>query len=318
MHEHAVTDALTVSFQRYPYPPSGWVETLPRSRGALPLALAAPGHLLLACPAGEAFWIGLVATGGRERSSRVGVVARLGSGERVDLATGAAPDRVPTGAAPPTGTAQPPPSGPASAPAEVAAPAPTGDAASPPASGATPVSGLPRPGFEVPPRFAVEGIARQGGGWWALALAAPGRAAPACVGLELAVWTGPAAAPARRGRPSPLHDPAHLSDPTKPGNATHPTPPTEPAKPADPINPTGPADRTGPTDPTGRPSPPPGGVPPAGPAGGPAPPPAQVPAGPAVLVRVELVDVAGFEAATGRRVPGPVGDDAGYGGWRLP
>lgn len=249
MHEYAVTDALTVSFQRYPSPSSGWVETLPRSRGALPLALAAPGHLLLACPAGEAFWIGLVATGGRERSSRVGVVARLASGERVDLATGTAPDPATTGTAPP------------------------------------PASGVPRPGFEVPPRFAVEGIARQGGGWWALALAAPGPAAPACVGLEMAVWTGPAAPPERRGVPRPLHDPTQPIDPTNP---------------------------------TGQPSPPPGGMPPAGPAAGPAPPPAQVPAGPPVLVRVELVDVGGFEAATGRRVPGPVGDDAGYGGWRLP
>jgi hypothetical protein len=266
MREHAVTDALTVSFQRYPYPPSGWVETLPRSRGALPLAMAAPGHLLLACPAGEAFWIGLVATGGRERSSRVGLVARLASGDRVDLATGTAPGRVPTSAAPPASTAPPP------------------------ASGATPASGPPRPGFEVPPRFAVEGIARQGGGWWALALAAPGPAAPACIGLKVAVWTGPAAAPERRGDPSPLHDP------------THPTGPTNPTEPA---------------GPSGRPSPPPG-VPPTGPPGGPAPPPAEVPGGLPVLVRVELVDVAGFEAATGRRVPGPVGDDAGYGGWRLP
>jgi hypothetical protein len=257
MHEHAVTDALTVSFQRYPYPPSGWVETLPRSRGALPLALATPDHLLLACPAGEAFWIGLVATGGRERSSRVGAVARLASGERVDLATGTAP------APAPTGTAQLPASG----------------AAPPPPGGATPAGGLPRPGFEVPPRFAVEGIARQDGGWWALALAASGPAAPACVGLELAVWTGPAAAPERRGGPSPLHDPTH---------------------------------------PAGRPPPPPGGVPPARPDGGPGPPPAPVSGGPPVLVRVDVVDAAGFEAATGRRVPGPVGDDAGYGGWRLP
>jgi hypothetical protein len=220
MREHAVTDALTVSFQRYPYPPSGWVEALPRSRGALPLALAAPDRLLLACPAGEAFWIGLVATRRQERSSRVGVVARLASGERVDLATGAEP-----------------------------------------------ADGLPRPAFAVPPRVGVEGLARQDGGWWALALAASGPQAPACVGLELAVWTGPAATRQGRSGPDPLHDP------------------------------TGPA----------------------GPAGGPPQPPdAEAPAGPPVLVRVELVDAAGFEAATGRRVPAPVGDDATYGGWRLP
>jgi hypothetical protein len=33
---------------------------------------------------------------------------------------------------------------------------------------------------------------------------------------------------------------------------------------------------------------------------------------------VELVDAAGFEAATGGLVPDPAGDDATYGGWRLP
>jgi hypothetical protein len=220
MAEHAVTAALAVSFQRYPYPPSGRVEALPRSRGALPLAVTAPDRLLLACPAGEAFWVGLVATPGAP-SSRVAVVARLASGERVDLATGAAP-------------------------------------ATDPAPGA----------FPVPPRFAVEGIARPDGGWWALTLAPPEPAAPACAGLELAVWTGPPApAPAGSGRPRPLHDP------------------------------------TGPSGPASRPPPPPA---------------AGAPAGPPAVLGVDLVDAAGFEAATGRRPPGPAGDDATYGGWRLP
>jgi hypothetical protein len=217
MREHAVTDALTVSFQRYPYPPSGWVETLPRSRGALPLAVAAPGRLLLPCPAGEAFWIGLVATA-RGRSSVVAVAARLASGERVDLATGAAPgpDRH-------------------------------------------------RGGLAVPPRFAVAGIARQPGGWWAMALAAPAPSAPACAGLELLVWTGPPAAIAPQDRgPRPQHDPGGAGD---------------------------------------RPPPSPG----AGP-----------PAGPPVLLQVELVDPAGFEAAGGRRLPEPAGDEATYRGRRLP
>jgi hypothetical protein len=240
MREHAVTPALTVSFQRYPYPPSGWLETLPRSRGALPLAVPAPDHLLLPCPSGEAFWIGLVATA-RGPSSRVGVVARLASGERVDLETGA-PPATGTGAAPAT------------------APGPAG--------------GPLRPGFAVPPRFAVEGIARQDGGWWALALEAPGPGAPACAGLELAVWTGPAAGPAAGGGPRPLHDPT---------------------SPPDPAAPSGPAD---------RPPPPPG---------------AEAPTGhPSAVVRVELLEAAGFEAATGQRLPGPAGDDAAYGGWRLP
>jgi hypothetical protein len=239
MREHAVTAALTVSFQRYPYPPSGWVEALPRSRGALPLVVTAPDRLLLACPSGEAFWIGLVATR-PGRSSRVGVAARLAAGERVDLATGAASD---TGAGP----------------------APT------PATGAGPAGGLLRPRFEVPPRFAVEGIARQEGGWWALALEAPGPAAPACAGLELAVWTGPApAAPREGGDPRPLHDP------TDPGD---------------------------PTGPTRRSSPPPA---------------AEAPTNPPALLRVDLVDAAGFEAATGQRLPQPADDGATYGGWRLP
>jgi hypothetical protein len=158
MREHAVTAALTVSFQRYPCPPSGWVEALPRSRGALPLAVATPGRLLLACPAGEACWIGLVASPGGP-SSLVAVAAELASGKRVDLATGVAPAR-----------------------------------------------DRRRDGFAVPPRFAVEGVARRDGGWWALTREPP-PPAPACAALERLVWTWPpaAAAPPERG-PRPQHD----------------------------------------------------------------------------------------------------------------
>jgi hypothetical protein len=169
MREHAVTAALTVSFQRYPYPPSGWVEALPRSRGALPLAAPGPGRLLLPVPDGEAFWVGLLATP-QGPPSLVAVAASLASGERVDLATGAAP-------APDPG----------------------------------------RDGFAVPPRFAVEGIARGGGGWWALAREAPAPPAPACAGLELLVWTGPAAATGPRERgPRPQHDPTGPAGPRPP------------------------------------------------------------------------------------------------------
>jgi hypothetical protein len=163
MREHAVTAALTVSFQRYPYPSSGWVEALPRSRGALPLAAAGPGRLLLPVPAGEAFWVGLVAAPGGP-SSLVAAVAELGSGERLDLAAG-----------------------------------------------------------PVPPRFAVEGIARGEGGWWALALEAPAPGAPTCAGLELLVWTGPPVAATSQERgPRPQHDP---TGPTGPGGP----PPAAPA-----------------------------------------------------------------------------------------
>jgi hypothetical protein len=179
MREHPVTAALTVSFQRYPCPPSGWVEALPRSRGALPLAVAAPGRLLLACPAGEACWIGLVA-GPQGPSSLVAVAAELASGERVDLATGASPGR-----------------------------------------------DRPRDGFAVPPRFAVEGIARRDGGWWALTREPTAPPAPACAALELLVWTGPAApaAPPERG-PRPQHGPG--------GPVGRPRPAAGPGAPAGP------------------------------------------------------------------------------------
>lgn len=90
MREYPVAAALTISFQRYPYPPYGWITTLPRSRGALPFTVTAPGHLVLPCPSGEAFWIGLIAAPAGP-SSRVSVVATLASGEQVDLATGTAP-----------------------------------------------------------------------------------------------------------------------------------------------------------------------------------------------------------------------------------
>jgi hypothetical protein len=60
-YEYAAAPGLSVSFQRYPYPASGSVGSLPDSRGALPLHETGPGWLLLPSPAEEAFWIGLIA-----------------------------------------------------------------------------------------------------------------------------------------------------------------------------------------------------------------------------------------------------------------
>ena len=60
MYEFLVTPSLSISFQRYPYPPTGFVTALPTSCGALPFEAGAPGHLILPSPDGEAFWIGLI------------------------------------------------------------------------------------------------------------------------------------------------------------------------------------------------------------------------------------------------------------------
>ena len=45
---------------------------------------------------------------------------------------------------------------------------------------------------------------------------------------------------------------------------------------------------------------------------------AAAPAGPPAVLRVELVDPAGFEAAGGGRLPEPADDQGTYRGWRLP
>ncbi|WP_219414413.1 hypothetical protein [Pseudonocardia nigra] len=91
MHEFPVTAELSVSFQRYAYPPTGVISALPASCGALPVVAAGDGRLLVPAPQGEAFWVGFVATHGAPVSA-VRAVAVLHGGERVDLATGAAPE----------------------------------------------------------------------------------------------------------------------------------------------------------------------------------------------------------------------------------
>jgi hypothetical protein len=92
MHEYPLTPTLSVSFQRYPCPPAGWVTALAPSYGALPL-LRAPGQLLLPCPDGEAFWIGLVTTP-PERQHRVRVLVTTADGKRIDALTGTLADLV--------------------------------------------------------------------------------------------------------------------------------------------------------------------------------------------------------------------------------
>ena len=91
MHEFLLTPTLSISFQRYPYPPTGVVAALPTSWGALPFLTGEPGHLVLPCPDGEAFWVGLLAEAGGQRSL-VRVVASVASGDRLDVVTGAPPE----------------------------------------------------------------------------------------------------------------------------------------------------------------------------------------------------------------------------------
>jgi hypothetical protein len=91
MYEYALTPSLSLSFQRYPFPPTGVVTALPRSRGALPVVLTAPQQLVLPCPDGEAFWIGVVPSPG-ERPYALRVLVLIASDHWVDALTGAAAD----------------------------------------------------------------------------------------------------------------------------------------------------------------------------------------------------------------------------------
>lgn len=92
MYEYALTRSMSISFQRFPYPPTGLVTALPTSRGALPLLHSSPGKLVLPCPSGEAFWIGLVSSG--QAQNRLRVIVSLASEHRVDALTGADADDI--------------------------------------------------------------------------------------------------------------------------------------------------------------------------------------------------------------------------------
>lgn len=87
MYDYPVTESLSISFQRYPYPPHGFVTALEPSCGALPVLPTGSGQLALPCPDGQAFWIGLVSSPPGHRY-RLRVLVSTASGDRVDALTG--------------------------------------------------------------------------------------------------------------------------------------------------------------------------------------------------------------------------------------
>jgi hypothetical protein len=93
MYEYALTPSLSLSFQRYPYPPDGVLTALPKSWGALPFLLSEPQQLVLPCPDGEAFWIGIVPSPDG-RPYRLRVLVSIVSDGMIDALTGAAADEI--------------------------------------------------------------------------------------------------------------------------------------------------------------------------------------------------------------------------------
>lgn len=67
MYEIGLGASLSISFQRYPYPPQEVVTSLQTSWGALPFVVSAPQRIVLPGLEGEAFWIGLVSPPGARR-----------------------------------------------------------------------------------------------------------------------------------------------------------------------------------------------------------------------------------------------------------
>jgi hypothetical protein len=90
MYEYPLVASLTLSFQRYPYPPDGYVQALPRSWGALPF-LADAARLTLPCLDGEAFWIGLAFSPGQP-ATEVSVTAVTDGGDGFEIAVAAPPE----------------------------------------------------------------------------------------------------------------------------------------------------------------------------------------------------------------------------------
>ena len=90
MYELELTARLSISFQRYPYPRSGFVTDLPTSHGALPFAVDATGHVLLPSPDREAFWVGFIPEQ-IGTAETVQLLATLASGEILNAASGEPP-----------------------------------------------------------------------------------------------------------------------------------------------------------------------------------------------------------------------------------
>jgi hypothetical protein len=74
--------ALSISFQRYMLPVTGFVHSTPRSFGALPTGRSGSGRFLLPVDDKEAFWIGLSSAGG---IYYLGLVVCLHDGRRIQL-----------------------------------------------------------------------------------------------------------------------------------------------------------------------------------------------------------------------------------------
>jgi len=90
---------LALSFQRYLLPVGGVIDGLPTSLGALPVAAAGDGSLLIPVADGEGVWIG-VSTEPPHRLAELGVVATLSDGSVRTVAGGGRAGDAPLVAAP--------------------------------------------------------------------------------------------------------------------------------------------------------------------------------------------------------------------------
>lgn len=77
---------MEVSFQRFRVPPSGLLEALPSSLGALPVGLTRHGTMLLPLDAEEAFWIGASDLPG-SLANHLRIEAQLRDGTALSLTT---------------------------------------------------------------------------------------------------------------------------------------------------------------------------------------------------------------------------------------
>lgn len=94
MYEYEISEGLSVSFQRYPYPATGSLSALPSSHGALPIHVSGSARLHVPSPASEAFWIALLGNS-RGAAAEVALLAHGRTGTPVDVLTGM-PAAVPT------------------------------------------------------------------------------------------------------------------------------------------------------------------------------------------------------------------------------